>query len=77
MRARQAAAGVDAMVAGKSAPDDPEQRKQRQRQAEPKSGTLERRRPLEIIEVDALCEVLGCSCSRHGAVVSFLRLGLS
>ena len=54
MGPRQAATGVDAMVAGESTPDDPEKRKQRQRETEPKLGALGRRRPLEIIEVDAL-----------------------
>ena len=61
--AGQAAAGVDAVVAGKSAPGDPEKRKQRQRQAEPKLGALERRRPLEIIKVDALGELFRCACA--------------
>ena len=53
------------MVAGESTPDDPEKRKQRQREAEPKLGALERRRPLEIIEVDALRELFGCACACH------------
>src|SRR4029077_8839261 len=53
-----AGAGIDAMIARKPAPHNPNQREQRHHEAEPEFRTLQRRRPLEIVEVDALCELL-------------------
>jgi len=65
MSARHAAARVDAVVAGEAAPGDPEERGERQDQAQPELGALERCRPLEIVEVDALGELFSCACSGH------------
>ncbi len=53
------------MVAGETTPGDPDQREQRQQKAEPEFRALERGRPLEIIEVDALGEFLCCACACH------------
>ena len=58
-------AGIHTMVAGKTTPGDPEQREQRQQEAEPEFGALQRRRPFEIIKVDALGELLCCACACH------------
>ena len=59
------AAGVHTMVAGKTTPGDPDQREQRQQEAEPEFRAFQRRRPLEIVEVDALGEFLCCACACH------------
>jgi hypothetical protein len=58
-------AGINAIVAGKGAPGNPDQRKQRQQDAEPEFRALQRRRPLEIIQVDALGKFFGCACACH------------
>ena len=62
---RHASAGIHAVITGKAAPGDPHQCQQRQQQAQPEFGSLQRRRPLEIVEVDALREFLGCACACH------------
>ena len=59
------AAGIHAMIAGKTMPGDPNESEQRQQKTEPKFCALERRRPLEIVEVDALGELLCCACACH------------
>src|SRR5205807_1781743 len=53
------------MVARNAAADDPQKREKRHEEAEPEFRALERRRPLEVMEVDALRELLGCPCSCH------------
>ena len=53
------------MVARNAASDDPQKREKRSEEAEPEFGVLERRRPLEVVQVDALRELLGCSRSCH------------
>src|SRR6266849_1033611 len=60
-----ASAGVDAGVAESTAPNEPAKSKKRCEGAEQETDTLVRRRPREVIEVDALCEFLSCSCARH------------
>ena len=65
MSLRHTPARVHALVSGKTAPRDPRQCQQRQQQAEPEFGALQRRRPLEIVEVDALREFFCCACARH------------
>ena len=60
-----ASAGVDARVFGETAPADPGDRDERKKQAEPKFRTLVLRRPLEIVEVDALGELFSCACAWH------------
>ena len=71
------AAGIDAMVAGKTARCDPNECKQRQQQAEPEFRALQRRRPLEIIEVDALREFLCCACACHVFLVAQRHHGVN
>src|SRR6266403_5969291 len=65
MRFAHAAAGIDAMIAIKAAPGNPNQRDQRKQEAKPELGTLQRRRPFEIIEVDALRKLFCCACACH------------
>ena len=65
VRPRHAAAAVDAVVAGKSAPRNPDERAKRQQETEPEFGALQRRRPLEIVQVDALRELFCSACACH------------
>ena len=65
MGAGHAATGVNTMIAREAAPSDPNEREERQERAEPEFGALQRGRPLEIVEVDALGEFFGCACARH------------
>src|SRR6267142_6681827 len=67
VRCAHAARRIDAIISGKSSPRDPEERDQWQQQAEQEFGALQRRRPLEIVEVDTLREFLRCTCSCHGS----------
>src|SRR5215472_3568869 len=53
------------MVARNAAPDNPQKREKRHSQAKQEFGVLERCRPLEVVEVDALRELLGCPRSCH------------
>jgi hypothetical protein len=62
---RQAAGAVDAGIAGQALFGDPKDSQQREKEAEPELGPLERRRPLEIVQVDALGKLFGCAGSRH------------
>jgi hypothetical protein len=70
VRFAHAAAGIDAMIARKTAPGNPNQSEKRQREAKPEFGTLQRRRPFEIIEVNPLRELFCCSCSRHSSLTT-------
>lgn len=72
MRFAHATAGIDAMIARKAAPGNPNQGEQRQREAKPKFGALQRRRPFEIVEVNALRELFCCSCSCHSSLATSL-----
>jgi hypothetical protein len=65
MRFRQTAAAVDAQVFQDSPSGDPDKHEQRQQETEPESGPLHRRRPLEIVEVDALRQFFCCACACH------------
>ena len=64
----QTAAAVNARVFEKRPFRNPHKRKKRQQQAKPESCTLQRRRPLEIIEVDALREFFCCACACHDSL---------
>ena len=59
------AAGIHTMITGKTMPDDPDQREQGKQEAKPEFRALQRGRPLEIVEVDALGEFLCCACACH------------
>src|SRR5712692_4276901 len=61
VRFREVAAAVNARVFENGAFGNPEEREQGKQEAEPEFGALERRRPLEIVEVDALREFLRCA----------------
>ena len=61
----QAAAAVNAGIAGQAFFGDPKEGQQQEHEAEPKLGALERRRPLEIIQIDALGELFRCACASH------------
>ncbi len=50
---RHTPARVHAMVSGKTAPRDPGEREQGQQEAKAEFRALQRRRPLEIVEVDS------------------------
>lgn len=65
MSTGQAAAAVHAGITGQAFFSDPRESKQQQHNAEPKLGALERCRPLEIVEVDALREIFSCACASH------------
>ena len=65
MRPAQSPARVHSRVPRKSVPRNPAQRQHWQKQAQPQFHTLFRRRPLEIIEVDPLRDLLGCACPCH------------
>ena len=65
VRFAHAAAGIDAMIAGKAAPRNPHQCEQRQQEAQPEFRALQQRRPLEIVEVDALREFFCGACPCH------------
>jgi hypothetical protein len=65
MRCRQPAAAVNAGILVKSAFRDPNKREQWQQEAKPEFRALQRRRPLKIIQVDALREFLCCACACH------------
>jgi hypothetical protein len=72
MRFAHAAAGVDAMITRKAAPGNPNHGKQRQREAKPEFGALQRCRPFEIVEVNALRELFCCTCSCHSSLATSL-----
>src|ERR1700687_5224158 len=65
MRFRHTPARVHAMVSGKTAPRNPSEREQGQQETKPEFRALQRRRPLEIVEIDALREFFCCSCAGH------------
>lgn len=70
-------AGIDAVVTGKAVPCDPNERKQRQQKAEPEFRALQRRRPLEIVKVDALRELFCCACAWHVFLVAQRHHGMN
>ena len=65
VRFGEPAAAVNAGVLEKGAFGDPQEREQRQQEAEPEFGAFQRRRPLEIVEVDTLGEFFCCACACH------------
>lgn len=65
MGSRQTAAAVDTGIPGQAFSGDPKESQQQEQKAEPELGALQRCRPLEIVEVDALRELLGCACASH------------
>src|SRR5208337_3435075 len=70
VRLAHPAAGVDARIVEKAAPGDPDERHWRHQNAEPQLGALVGRPPFEIIQVDALRQLLGCACSRHSSLAT-------
>lgn len=76
MGSRQTAAGVDAGVARQTFFSDPKKSQQQEEKAQPKLGAFQRRRPLEIIEVDALRELLCCACASQNLSSNCLRLAV-
>ncbi len=65
VRLAHSPARIHPRVPRKSVPANPSQRHRRQPHAQPKLRALQPSRPLEIIQVDPLSQLLGCSCSRH------------
>jgi hypothetical protein len=65
VRLAHSPARIHPRVPRKSVPANPNQRDRRQPHAQPKLRALQRRRPLEIIQVDPLRQLLGCPCSSH------------
>jgi hypothetical protein len=61
----QASGGVHAAVAANAIPGDPQDGERQCRNGKQKSPAAQRARPLEIVEIDALRELLGCACSRQ------------
>jgi hypothetical protein len=65
VRGGQASGGIHAAVAANAVPRDPQNGERRRRNGKQKSPAAQRARPLEIVEIDALRELLGCACSRQ------------
>ena len=65
VRGGQPSGGVHAAVAANAVPRDPQDGEHRRRSGKQKSPAAQRARSLEIIEIDALREFLGCACSRQ------------
>ena len=61
----QAAAAVNAGVFENGTFGDPHKREQRQQKTEPEFGALQRCRPPEIVEVNALREFFSRACACH------------
>ena len=59
------AAAVDTRIFVERMPRNPRDRQDWQKKAQPELGTLERSRPLEIVEIDALREFFGGARSSH------------
>src|SRR5277367_4999094 len=57
------AAAVDASVFGDDQPDDPGESQSGHEDAESQFGGLQRSRPFEIVQVDALSEFFSCACA--------------
>ena len=65
VRGGQASGGVHAAVAANGVPRDPQDRERRRGNGEQKPPVAQRARSLEIVEIDALRELLGSACSRQ------------
>jgi len=65
MRFREPPAAVNARIFKNRPFPTPNQRQQRQQHAEPEFRALQRRRPLEIIQVDPLRQFFRCPCACH------------
>jgi hypothetical protein len=65
VRFTQSSTRIDAIVVSEKMEAHPHQRNNRSEYREPQLCSLERSRPLEIIQVDPLSDRFGCSCSRH------------
>ncbi len=70
VRLGKTAAAVNERALEKSAPGDPKESEQGKQQAEPEFRALQRRRPFEIVEVDALSQLLCCPRSRHSSLAT-------
>ena len=65
MRGRHSSAAVDAVVAADGVPRNPRDGQSGRENTHQQLGALEWRRPLEIVQVDALREFFGCACTCH------------
>jgi hypothetical protein len=65
VRGGQASGRVNATVATNAIPGNPEDGEGQRCDRKPQSPAPQRARPLEIVEIDALREFLGCTCSRQ------------
>jgi hypothetical protein len=63
VRGRKRASGIHAAVAAQSEPRDAQNSERRRGNRKPQSPSPQRARPLEIIEIDPLRELLGCARS--------------
>jgi hypothetical protein len=59
------AAAVDAGILGEDEPSNPGQREQGKQDGQAQFGALQRRRPFEIVQVDALREFFRCASACH------------
>jgi hypothetical protein len=69
MRFREPPAAINARVFKNSPFSDPNECQERQQHAEPEFRTLQRRRSLEIIQVDALRQFFRCPCACHDVLL--------
>ena len=65
VRGGQAPRGVHASVAANAIPCDPQDGQRQRRNGKQEPPAAQRARSLEVIEIDALREFLGCACSRQ------------
>ena len=65
VRRRHAAAAVDPRIFVECVPENPQYGQHRREKTQPELSALQRSRPLEIVEIDALREFFGGACSSH------------
>jgi hypothetical protein len=65
VRGGQTSGGIQAAVASDAIPRNPQNGERRRRNGKQKSPAAQWARSLEIVEIDALREFLGCACSRQ------------
>ena len=65
VRRGHAAAAVYVSIFVERVPENPQYGQHRRDQTQPEFSALQRSRPLEIVEIDALREFLGGACSSH------------
>ena len=69
VRGGQTSRGIHAAVVANAIPRDPQDGERRRHNGKQKSPAAQRARSLEVVEIDALREFLGCACSRQGRPV--------